>query len=429
MRRLIVSLGRFLDKKLPGPKNAERAAWEMAWDYQQADFQPRDMEPNPASLKDALTVLHSDPTAALPLLLQLAHEGSPIAMNAVGEAYLHGRGAPADRLEAERWLKAAAEAGNLRAILTYGKLLLWDRRLSEAEAVLRPAAYDGFAPAAYWLARVEIMRSKWGALRVARPWLEQAAAQGSPGAKGLLGTPFALGLFGPRQIPRGWRLLRDYFKWTNQVRRGPQGQHPHDATTAPTDDRPRHESGMLRALKTALVAILPFLAVLVGYFVLARSSNPEWVGNGIVPINIQMVFFRPIFITLWLFFSTLWLSAVTHGQIIRLLIYTVVSLLVSIMASLIPALILLLLLNKIFSDIIVGQTIDVSESTVIGLINAGIFYSSQYFIIRKLARSPKDRRRMRVGLLYANALAVLAAVAVFRFSPPILPTVLWEGGL
>ena len=208
---------RWMDRTLPGPTNADRERLEQNWDYEQADYQPRDTEPCQHSLTDALRALHADPAAAFPLLRNLADEGSPIAMNSVGEAYLWGRGVPIDQAEAGRWFKSAAEHGNLRATLTYGRLLLSRREFSEAEAIFGPAAEHGFGPAAYRLARGKLAQSKRRGLRPARPLLERAVAQGSPAARSLFAAPMLLGLYGLRSVPRGWRLTRDHLKWVDQM--------------------------------------------------------------------------------------------------------------------------------------------------------------------------------------------------------------------
>ena len=161
---------------------------------------------------EALALRSTDPVAAFGSLIDLAREGSPIAMNEVGECYYWGRlGVAPDELRAEVWLKKAFEAGSLRSLLTYGKLLAWRGDMVGAEAVFASAAGEDWAPALYWLASTRLKRSSSPeTLAGARSLLERAAAQGHPAARWRLGKDMCRGLYGLHNIPRGFGVLAKY---------------------------------------------------------------------------------------------------------------------------------------------------------------------------------------------------------------------------
>ena len=176
------------------------------WDYVQADLQSWEAEPDKERLSEALSLSSTEPEHAFSLLYRLAKEGSPIAMNALGENYCWGVVVPVDRIEAERWFERAFDRGSLRGMLNYGKALVRRGEFSWAETVFSVGAAQDWGPALYWLASVEYRRSEGRSLARIRPLLERAVELGSPAAKMLLGNLMMLGRYGLRQVPRGWRL-------------------------------------------------------------------------------------------------------------------------------------------------------------------------------------------------------------------------------
>jgi uncharacterized membrane protein YhaH (DUF805 family) len=117
-------------------------------------------------------------------------------------------GVAPDELRAEVWLKKAFEAGSLRSLLTYGKLLAWRGDMAGAEAVFASAAGEDWAPALYWLASTRLKRSNSPeTLAEARSLLERAAAQGHPAASWRLGKDMCRGRYGLQNIPRGFGML------------------------------------------------------------------------------------------------------------------------------------------------------------------------------------------------------------------------------
>jgi len=214
--RTISRFIRWLDRSLPPPTYADLERAETDWEYAQANLQPWDLEPNHARLSEALALHAVDPTNAFSALHRLAGEGSPIAMNAIGEDHYYGQGRPVDRSEAERWWKGAYEHGSLRAMINYGRTLYAAGRLTEADAVFRRGAEMGFAPASFLLARVELARFGWKARKRIRAELEFAAAEGSPAAKSRLARTMLLGGYGLRHIPQGWRLTWATARWLSE---------------------------------------------------------------------------------------------------------------------------------------------------------------------------------------------------------------------
>jgi TonB family protein len=194
-------------------KRPKRSAWlrelersQEVWEYAQADSHDRAEVADNAQLSEALAFRATDPEQALALLRGLAETGSPLAADAMGQAYLSGSGVPANRTAAQHWFKQAFERGSLRGMLNYGKMLLSGRHLDEAEAVFAAGAKDGWAPAIYWTARIQAARSGSRALPHIRPLLEQATAAGSPEAKILLAGLMLSGRYGLGSIPKGFAL-------------------------------------------------------------------------------------------------------------------------------------------------------------------------------------------------------------------------------
>jgi TPR repeat protein len=195
------------DKHAGPPSVADANRRDEMWDYQQADLQVWNAEPDWDALAEAMGLIRIDPERALGPLHGLAERGSPCAMNAIGECYLWGRGMPVDHVEGVAWVKQAHERGLLRATLNYGKTLLWRGDLDGAEAVFRPAAENDWAPALYWLGRIELRRWRPRSFSRARPLLERAMAKGSPAARAGLGMLMALGAYGIRNMRLGRDLL------------------------------------------------------------------------------------------------------------------------------------------------------------------------------------------------------------------------------
>jgi hypothetical protein len=191
----------------------QSAAWRElakryeAWDFAQADSHDRDKEPDEARLGEALALRGTNAGQSLALVRSLADAGSPRAADAMGEAYLSGRGVAANRTAAQHWFKQAFERGSLRGMLHYGWLLFFvGRRLDEAEAVFATGVRDGWAPALYWTARIQAARSGSKALPLIRPLLERATAAGSPAARAMLMGLMISGRYGLWSIPKGFAM-------------------------------------------------------------------------------------------------------------------------------------------------------------------------------------------------------------------------------
>jgi hypothetical protein len=214
-RRILPSLIAWRDRKFGPPNVADALVRESEWDFQQADLRSWDSEPDTERLAEALSVHTTDPQRALVLLHVLAEENSPLAMNAIGERYYWGRGVvPIDKPEAEKWFRRAFEHGSRRGLLNLGKAL-WSRDdLDGAEAVFRAGADADWAPAFYWLAKIQLRRSwRRKSLSTVRLLLERAQQAGSPAARVDLGILMTLGFFGLGQMRRGRQLLDEDWQW------------------------------------------------------------------------------------------------------------------------------------------------------------------------------------------------------------------------
>jgi TPR repeat protein len=208
--RLVAVLVRWIDARWPDMDRPRRRKRILQWDYDQANLQAPDGEPDLDGLNDALRLLGSNEGQAFERLYRLAIAGSPSAANALGEAYQYGYGVEIDEVAAEYWYHRASDQGLRRGLLNYGRLLLRQCRYTEAEQVFAKGEQVDWAPAIYWLAIVRIRRAPLTWLFRSRSLLERAAAAGSPGAIGTLGTILVLGAGGPTQVRRGIDLLLAY---------------------------------------------------------------------------------------------------------------------------------------------------------------------------------------------------------------------------
>ena len=208
--RLVAALTRRIDARWPDTDRPRRRKVILQWDYDQANLQPPEGEPDLDGLNEALRLLHTDETEAFERLYRLAVAGSGSAANAVGEAYQYGYGVKIDEAAAEHWYRRACDQGRRRGLLNYGRLLWRQGRSTEAEQVFLKGEQADWAPAIYWLAVVRTTRAPLTWLFRSRSLLERAAAAGSPGATGALGMILVLGAGGPGQVRRGIELVLAY---------------------------------------------------------------------------------------------------------------------------------------------------------------------------------------------------------------------------
>ncbi|THD81763.1 MAG: hypothetical protein E7812_02795 [Phenylobacterium sp.] len=196
-----------LERWAGGPTKADLHRQYSGWDYAQADSHT-DWDAEPDGLRSALELRATDRPAAFKALLSLAEAGSVVAMVCVGERYFWERETAADSGHAEAWLKRAYEHGSLRALLSYGTILVWEGDTEAAEKVFRRGAAADWAPAIYQLASLRLKRPASREARdEGRALLERAVALGHPAAKWRLARDMARGRFGVRRIPRGHGLL------------------------------------------------------------------------------------------------------------------------------------------------------------------------------------------------------------------------------
>ncbi len=162
------------------------------------------LDKNQDALRAAHKLRKSDPESSFPIFLSLAENGSIWSMNCVADALLIGWGTPVDKPEAEKWFRRAHELGHEQAALTLANEYYSQNRAREAEDLLTPLVETNCSPAAYLLGKAAFHA---GDKTRARALLEKASALGHRGAKGLLGSFCAVGRFGLRSIPYGFRLL------------------------------------------------------------------------------------------------------------------------------------------------------------------------------------------------------------------------------
>ena len=162
------------------------------------------VDDNQAVLRAAHKLRKSDPASSFPIFLNLAEDGSIWSMNCVADALLIGLGTPVDKPEAEKWFRRAHESGHELATLSLASEYYRQKRDREAEDLLAPLLEKDRSPALYLLGKAAF---RAGDKTRARVLLEKASALGHRGAKGLLGSSCAIGKYGLRAIPYGFRLL------------------------------------------------------------------------------------------------------------------------------------------------------------------------------------------------------------------------------
>jgi TPR repeat protein len=184
-------------------------ALNEAWSYGQVNDQAiLKADPDRDQAREAAALVRRDPEREFPLVIALARRGSVWSMIQTAWCYFEGLGVEASCSEAESWYRRAYEAGSDRALLDYARLLTARGEDALVEAVYSAGAARNWTPAALWLVRLQLRRSKKReTLLAARPVLERAAEEGSPGAQFLLARNMGLGRFGLGEIIRGHRLM------------------------------------------------------------------------------------------------------------------------------------------------------------------------------------------------------------------------------
>lgn len=157
----------------------------------------------------------SAPAESLAMFKKAAEQGVPRAMAEVGLMIANGDGAPADMVEAVRWLKRSADAGFPEGMLLYAECLIAGKgteiNAAEAAALYSKAAALGNVAAKSYLAGMY-----QHGLGVPAPdpkkafqLYKEAAAQGFPEALGRLGAMYMSGEAGAKDEKKAVQLWED----------------------------------------------------------------------------------------------------------------------------------------------------------------------------------------------------------------------------
>jgi len=87
-----------------------------------------------ATLLLGMAAKKEDPVRALPIFKKAADLGVREAMTEIGQAYLHGDGAPKDVVEAERWFQQASDHGDPAGMLILGESYLSGKGVKQDNA-------------------------------------------------------------------------------------------------------------------------------------------------------------------------------------------------------------------------------------------------------------------------------------------------------
>lgn len=140
----------------------------------------------------------------------LAERGSVDAQVFVGSMYQRGLGAAANREEARRWYKRAAETKSAEAIFYLGKLDFADKQYADALHHFGEAAKQNYSPAIYRLGRMyELGKGIAVDEQKAYEHFERAAQLGHLYARRAVAGRMIRGRYGITKIPQGlYRLFK-----------------------------------------------------------------------------------------------------------------------------------------------------------------------------------------------------------------------------
>ena len=148
---------------------------------------PPDSEPDFELLLRAYETLDTAPADAVKIWTSLAERGSPQSMSYLGCCFRDGVGVDKDLGCAEKWFRAAADLGVVRARYSLGRLYIDAQRYAEAKQEFEYAASKGYVPAVHFLGRIHYFGYGVSVDRArAKILLEAASSEGSVFAKALL---------------------------------------------------------------------------------------------------------------------------------------------------------------------------------------------------------------------------------------------------
>lgn len=200
--------------RLCPPDSSSRAIWRAASEWEDdyaTDWEPvEEWDAVRKPWAEARGLSEGNPAAALAIYLELAESGSAYSMLAVGWHYYNGQGTERDSAKAEEYYRRALCAGSWRATICYASRLFERGAHDKWPSTLGDGVKSGFIPSYFWLAWYTYKREPTSrTAREVRHLLETAAEAGHPGARLVLARWTASGKFGLREIPRGFRMLRE----------------------------------------------------------------------------------------------------------------------------------------------------------------------------------------------------------------------------
>jgi TPR repeat protein len=192
-----------------------KAYWDASrdWEYSETgyyDLFDADTEAQRERFRQADSALEISPADAFNDFRELAREGSIVSMHLVAWCYSSGTGVRANSSRARRWYYKAIVAGSWCATIDYARLLDKEGWYAECDEVLNDGIKAGLATSHYWLARLRFQRAPGRATaQAAKGLLEYAVDRGHLGAQVALSNLYVSGRLGLRNIPRGFRLMRE----------------------------------------------------------------------------------------------------------------------------------------------------------------------------------------------------------------------------
>lgn len=170
-----------------------------------------EVEDRPDKLWDILSKLEDSPQEAIADLADFSAEGSRLAMAYLGEIYADGLyGIEQNDHLAEHWLVQSMHHDSVEGAFRLAKFLENNRRVSEAQGILKELVAEGFSPAMYVLGMhhwngTGVAMSKQRALR----YLMLAEREGHVEAKMFIAKLMMSGYFGClNRIVGVWCVLR-----------------------------------------------------------------------------------------------------------------------------------------------------------------------------------------------------------------------------
>jgi len=199
-RRMRIDLRTFRSRVWEQSRKQER--------YAASKLKAQAREPDTVRAMEIFKVLQTDPASGHTLLVELADQGSPWAMEELAISHESGRYVKLDLNKSLRWYHKAVKASSFTAVISFARVLDKLGHHDRCDKFLSNNLDIGFPAIHFWLAWYRIKRSKSKNIyKEVKPLLEYASKNGHIGAQVVFANSMARGRFGILDIPKGLKML------------------------------------------------------------------------------------------------------------------------------------------------------------------------------------------------------------------------------